>query len=69
MSHGSDFVIEDYNLAVVAPSKIMAMMVIDLLADGAAVAKEMIAEYKSPMTKQQYLASLEGLLKQEEYQG
>jgi len=69
MMHGSDFVIEDYELAVVTPAKIMAMMIIDLLADGATAAKEMLAAYKPPMTKDEYLASMEGLLKVEEYQG
>jgi len=67
--HGSDFVIEDYQLAVITPAKVMTMMIIDLLADGAVAAKEMLAEYKPPMTKQEYLASMENLLKQEEYQG
>jgi amidohydrolase len=69
MMHGSDFVIEDYQLAVVTPAKVMAMMIIDLLADDAKAAKELLAEYKPPMTKQEYLASMEDLLKQEEYQG
>ena len=67
--HGSDFVIEDYELAVVTPAKVMAMMIIDLLADGAAAAKEMLAAYKPPMTKDEYLESMENLLKVEEYEG
>jgi hypothetical protein len=67
--HGSDFVIEDYQLAVITPAKVMTMMIIDLLANGAVAAKQMLAEYKPPMTKQEYLASMENLLKQEEYQG
>ena len=69
MMHGSDFVIENYQLAVVTPAKVMAMMIIDLLADDAKTAKDILAEYKPPMTKQEYLASMEDLLKQEEYQG
>jgi amidohydrolase len=69
MSHGSDFVIEDHELAVIVPAKIMAMMLIDLLADGAKGAKKMLAAYKPPMTKQEYLTSMEGLLKVEEYEG
>ncbi|MFC1950859.1 amidohydrolase [Chloroflexota bacterium] len=69
MMHGSDFLIEDYHLAVVTPAKVMAMMVIDLLADAAAAAKEKLGTYKPPMTKQQYLTQMEGLLKQETYEG
>lgn len=69
MLHGSDFVIEDYHLVVVTPAKVMAMMIIDLLADGAAMAKAMLAEYKPPMTKQEYLAQMDGLLKEETYEG
>ena len=69
MMHGSDFVIEDYELAVVAPAKVMAMMIVDLLTDGAAAAREMMAEYRPPMTKQEYLSQVEGFLKEEEYQG
>jgi hypothetical protein len=69
MMHGSDFVIEDYDLAVVAPAKVMAMMIIDLLADGAAQAKKMLAQYKPPMTKQEYLDQVDAFFDQEMYQG
>ncbi len=69
MMHGSDFVIEDYDLAVITPAKVMAMMIIDLLADGAAVAKEMLADYKPPMAKQEYLDQVDAFFRQETYQG
>ncbi|MBT7289714.1 MAG: hypothetical protein HN837_04380, partial [Chloroflexi bacterium] len=58
---------EDYTLAVINPAKIMAMMIIDLLADGASCAKDVLAKNKPPMTKAQYLESMEALLKVEEY--
>jgi len=67
--HGSDYLIQDYQLAVINPAKVMAMAVIDLLADGAARGKEVLAKSKPRMTKQEYLASMESLLKEEEYEG
>lgn len=67
--HGSDYVIQDYNLAVLTAAKAMAMTVIDLLADGAARAKEVLAKSKPPMTKAQYLGFMDNLLKEEEFQG
>jgi len=68
ISHGNDYLIEDYQLAVINPAKAMAMTVVDLLADGAAKAKEVLARSKPPMTKQEYLASMEELLKEEVYE-
>ena len=53
--HGNDYVIVDYETAVVLPAKVMAMTVIDLLAEGAAKAKEVKATDRPPMTKDQYL--------------
>ncbi|MFA5912273.1 MAG: amidohydrolase [Burkholderiales bacterium] len=67
--HGCDYIITDYETALIAPAKAMAMTVIDLLADGAVKAKEVIAKSKSPMTKQQYLSALDSLFKEEDYQG
>lgn len=53
--HGADYVIQDYDTAVISAAKAMAMTVIDLLADGARKAKEVKATDKPPMTKEQYL--------------
>jgi hypothetical protein len=47
----------------------MAMTVIDLLYAKAAKAKEVLATRKPPLTREQYLASLDSLLKEEEFQG
>ena len=69
ISHGNDYLIEDYQLAVINPAKAMAMTVIDLLADGAAKGKEVLARSKPLMTKQEYLTSMEELLTEEEYKG
>lgn len=67
ISHGNDYLIEDYQLAVINPAKVMAMTVVDLLADGAVKAKEVLAKFKPQMTKQEYLDTMEGLLNEEEY--
>ncbi len=53
--HSRDYVVTDYESAVVNPAKIMAMVAIDLLADGAAKAKEIVANHRPAMKKQTYL--------------
>ena len=67
VGHGSDYVIEDYDLGVVTPAKAMAATVIDLLANGATRANEVKARYRAPMTKQQYLDLMRGMFKEETY--
>ena len=53
--HGKDYVIQDYEKAVIQPAKSMAATVIDLLSEGAAKANEVKATDTPPMTKDQYL--------------
>jgi amidohydrolase len=53
--HSSEYIITDYESAVVVPAKIMAMVVIDLLADGAKKAKEVKANHRPLMSKQSYV--------------
>jgi len=65
--HGEDYVVQDYNLAVLTGAKAMAMTVIDLLANGAERARDIVATYRAPMTKQTYLSFMRGLLKEETY--
>ena len=67
--HGIDYVINDYEQAVIRPAKAMAMAVIDLLADGAAKAKEVLASSPALMTKRQYLRLQEKRLTKELYEG
>lgn len=69
IGHGSDYLIKDYDLAVINPTKVIAMTVIDLLVDNAVKAKEVLAKNKPPMTKKQYLKTVDSLLKEEEYEG
>jgi len=67
--HGDDYIIRDYGQAVLNPARVMAMTVIDLLADGATRAKEVLARHKPDMTRREYLDLLESLRKDELYQG
>ncbi len=67
ISHGNDYLIEDYQIAVINPAKAMVMTVIDLLAEGAVKAQEILAKSKPRMTKQEYLNTMDNLLKEEEY--
>lgn len=64
-SHGDDYLIEDYHQAVINPAKVMAMSVVDLLADGAANARQVIARHKPKLTKEQYLDLMESLRSEE----
>lgn len=54
--HTRDFELVDPELACIIPAKAMAMTVIDLLYDGAANAKEILAGFQPVMTKEEYLA-------------
>lgn len=53
--HGNDYVIKDYDKAVIEPAKTMAMTVIDLLSEGATRAIRIKDNDKTPMTKDQYI--------------
>ena len=53
--HSKSYVITDYETAVINPAKIMAMSVIDLLADGAKKAREVKSAHKAAMSRSAYL--------------
>ena len=53
--HSKEYLITDYESAVIAPAKIMDMVVIDLLADGAKRAKEVKSSHRPAMTKRAYI--------------
>ena len=53
--HSKEYVITDYEAAVVNPAKIMAMVVIDLLAGGAGEAKGLLRNHRPAMSKQAYV--------------
>ena len=68
VGHGADYLVEDYQQAVINPAKAMAMTVIDLLADGAAKAKEVIDTTSQPLTKDAYLKLVRGFAREEEWE-
>lgn len=53
--HNKDYVVDDYESAVINPAKIMAMVVIDLLASGADAGKEVTSSHRPAMTKEAYM--------------
>ena len=53
--HSKEYLVTDYETAVVNPAKIMAMVVIDLLAEGAAKANEITSSHRPAMKKAAYL--------------
>jgi amidohydrolase len=67
--HGADFQIVDKELAYLGTAKGLAAMVVDMLADGAAGAREVLAKAQPPMTPEQYLAFQRGLARREVYEG
>ena len=67
LGHGNDYVVRDYGLAVVTAAKALADTVVDLLADGAEGAGQVLANHKPAMTKDEYLTLMRGLAKEELY--
>ena len=67
--HGPDYVIADYDLAVVAPAKIMSATVIDLLSNDAAEARRVLANFKPLMSRSQYVTSQAERFNTEMYKG
>ncbi len=67
--HAADYEIVDRTLAYVGIAKHLAAMVVDLLADGGAGAREVLRDARPPMTREQYLAFQRGIARQEVYDG
>jgi metal-dependent amidase/aminoacylase/carboxypeptidase family protein len=67
--HGADYMIVDQQLAYLGTAKGLAGMVIDLLADGAGGARDVLKNAKPPMTREQYLGFQRGIGKRETYEG
>ena len=65
LSHGSDYVVHDYNLAVTTAAKALAATVVDLLGDGAAQAGMVVSGHKPAMTKNEYLGFVRSLAKED----
>lgn len=67
--HGADYRIEDYETACILPAKLMAMTVIDLLANEAAAARALLRGSQPKMSKEAYLTFQRGLARTVEYNG
>ncbi len=65
--HGIDYLVRDYELAVVTGAKAMAMTVVDLLADEAERAKAIKANYMATLTKAQYLSLMRSMFDESSY--
>jgi amidohydrolase len=62
--HTSEFSVIDYEASAILPAKLLAMCVVDLLAEGAAEAKQVIKQFKPLLTKEKYLELMEGLMRE-----
>jgi hypothetical protein len=67
--HGADYEIVDPTLTYLTNAKALASMVVDLLADGAAVGREVVARAKPPLTRADYLAFQRKISRRETYDG
>ena len=67
--HSKEYLITDYEVAVVNPAKVMAMVVIDLLAEGGGQAKDVKSSHRPAMSKGAYLKLQRGLAEVIEYDG
>ena len=69
IGHGADYLVHDWEQAVINPAKVMAMSVVDLLYGDAAKAREVMGTTRLPLTKDEYLKLLRGFAREEEWQG
>jgi metal-dependent amidase/aminoacylase/carboxypeptidase family protein len=67
--HSAEFRIVDAQLGYVLPAKALASMAIDLLAEGGAGARQVLATAKPPMTREGYLAFQRGIARREVFDG
>jgi metal-dependent amidase/aminoacylase/carboxypeptidase family protein len=67
--HGADYEIVDPALTYLTNAKALASMVVDLLADGAAVGRQVVAQAKPPLTRQAYLEFQRKMSRRETYDG
>jgi amidohydrolase len=67
--HAADYRITDPTLAYVAPAKALSAMVVDLLADGAAGARDVLARARPAMTRERYVAFQRSVSCREVFEG
>jgi amidohydrolase len=66
-THGADFQFTDYDVALVNPTKALALTVVDLLSNGAAQARAVLGQFQPRFTKDSYLSFVRALDQQTEY--
>ena len=69
ISHGNDFMIADKEMAYLAPAKALALMAVDLLYANAEGAKEIKAQHKPIMSKEEYLSYQNQIFQKEIFDG
>jgi amidohydrolase len=68
LGHGANYVVQDYQLAVITAAKAMAATVVDLLADGATRAGKIIGDHRPEMTRQEYLKFMRNLAREDTFE-
>ena len=68
LGHGADYVVQDYQLAVITAAKAMAATVVDLLADGAGAGNKVVAEHRPEMTRSEYLKFMRSLASEQTFE-
>jgi amidohydrolase len=67
--HGADYEIVDPALTYLTNAKALASMVVDLLADGAAIGRQVLAQATPPLTRAAYLDLQRRVTRRETYDG
>jgi amidohydrolase len=67
--HSKDFKVEDEEMAFIIPAKLFAMTAIDLLADGAKKAKEIVSAFKPVYSREEYIRTLDSFTYKTRYEG
>ncbi len=68
LGHGANYVVEDYSLAVITAAKALAGTAVDLLADGASKAGEIIAGHRAAMSRADYLKFMRDVASEETFE-
>ena len=68
LGHGANYVVEDYQLAVITAAKALTATAVDLLADGATAAGDIIAGHRPEMTRDEYLKFMRSMASEETFE-
>ena len=66
--HGIDYMVDDYELAVIKAGKAMGLTVIDLLADNGEQGNRIAGSFNAPMTVGEYLSRMRGFRSDKTYE-